>query len=100
MEMIMEKEISMLDGVVNMVSMRIFNKVGNGYSEDRSTQQVVDMTLCEYDDADDTDNPYINEDTKELDLKKSDYMLFNEAGSMFEIKYKSSDIQVVVKTRN
>ena len=36
----------------------------------------------------------------EFDLKKSDYMLFSEANSMFEIKNKNSDITIIVKTRN
>ena len=36
----------------------------------------------------------------EIDLKKSDYMLFTEANSMFEIKDKVKDITVITKIRN
>ena len=36
----------------------------------------------------------------EIDLRKSDYTLFSEANSMFEIKYKNNDIKVEVRTRN
>ena len=96
----LEKEISKLDGVINLVKMRIFNRIGNGYSEDRTTQQLVDLSKCEYEETDDEDTPYSDDTKKEIDLSKSDYMLYNEADSMFEIKNKNADIEVVVKTRN
>lgn len=91
----LQKEISKLDGVINLVRLRIFNKVGDGYSEDRSTQQLVDISNCDYDDYEEEEV-----DENEIDLLKSDYMLFSEANSMFEIKNKMSDIKVIVKTRN
>lgn len=95
----LQKEISKLDGVINLVSLRIFNNVGEGYSEDAITQQLVDTANCnytEYDEYEQGDNPYNNE----IDLRKSDYMLFSEANSMFEIKNKNADITVEVKVRN
>lgn len=92
----LQKEVSKLDGVINLVYMKIFNKVGEGYSEDFITQQLIDPTRCNDFDYDET---YIN-DENEIDLRESDYMLFSEANSMFEIKYKSSDIVVEVMTRN
>ena len=78
--------------------MRIFNEVGNGYSDDTITQELVDTTNCNYDEYEEYEQQLINKD--EIDLLKSDYMLFSEANSMFEIKNKMSDIKVIVKTRN
>lgn len=94
----LQKEISKLDGVINLVRLRIFNKVGDGYSEDTTTQPLVDTANCNYDEYEDYDQEELVDD--EIDLLKSDYMLFSEANSMFEIKNKNSDIKVIVKTRN
>ena len=94
----LEKEISKLDGVINLVKMRIFNKVGEGYSTDRSTQQLVNVSDCDFEELDAYDRQIQNQN--EINLEKSDYMLFSEADSMFEIKYKNRDIEVIVKTRN
>ena len=93
----LEKEISKLDGVINLVKMRIFNKVGDGYSTDRSTQQLVNVSDCDFEEHDTYDG---QTNQNEINLEKSDYMLFSEADSMFEIKYKNRDIEVIVKTRN
>ena len=94
----LQKEISKLDGVINLVRLRIFNKVGSGYSDDETTQELVQTANCCYDEYEEYDQQ-VTEDP-EIDLLKSDYMLFSEANSMFEIKNKSSDIKVIVKTRN
>ena len=94
----LQKEISQLDGVINLVRLRIFNETGEGYSEDATTQQLADYTNCNYDEFEEYEQDILNKD--EIDLLKSDYMLFSEANSMFEIKNKMSDIKVVVKTRN
>lgn len=79
----LEKEISKLDGVQNLIDLRCYNKVGDGYSDTQITQQMVS----------DGDNF-----TDEIDLQESDKTLFSEAGCMFEIKY-PNDIQVNVKDR-
>jgi hypothetical protein len=91
----LQKEISKIDGVVNLVYLKIYNKVDDGYSEDMIAQQLVDPNDCnltEYESYDINNN--------EIDLRQSDYMLFSEANSMFEIKYKERDIVVEVMTRN
>lgn len=94
----LQKEISKLDGVINLVRLRVFNKVGSGYSDDETTQELVQTANCCYDEYEEYDQQIIED--PEIDLLKSDYMLFSEANSMFEIKNKSSDIKVIVKTRN
>ena len=94
----LHKELSKLDGVENLVSLRIANKVGEGYSEDATTQQLRDKTDCMHNI--DYTQQYEDIDDNEIDLDKSDYTLFSESNSMFEIKYKSRDIKVEVRTRN
>lgn len=91
----LQKEIAKLDGVINLVKLQCFNKVGEGYSEDECTQELVDKSRC----VDDYGYAEENESDNEIDLEKSDYMLFSEADSMFEIKNKNSDIIVVAKVR-
>lgn len=90
-----EKEISKLDGVQNLISMKVANETGDGYSNSMTTQSLVKYDDCgniveDYDDM--TENKYI-------DLKESDKVLYTESNSMFEIKYKNRDIKVTVKQR-
>jgi hypothetical protein len=83
----LEKDISKLDGVVNLIELRCYNKVGEGYSNTEITQPLMD------------DDRY-GSDTKRVDLMETDKVLFSDFGSMFEIKYPDSgDIRVNVKVR-
>lgn len=93
-----EKEISKLDGVQNLIELRVYNKVGSydGYSDNETTQELMSYDECGklYDeDRNDLDE-------RRIDLKKSDKILFTESNSMFEIKYKEKDIRVNVKQRS
>lgn len=90
----LQKVISQLDGVINLVSIQCYNKVGEGYSEDSCTQELKDPTACLPD-----ERVLTAEDYDEIDLEASDYILFSEANSMFEIKNKNTDIIVVTKVR-
>ena len=94
-----EKEISKLDGVQNLVYLKVFNYHGslNGYSDSTISQELVTNTTCDSTIDDEGDG---QTDQNEVDLKKSDKMLFTEANSMFEIKYKNKDIKVIVKQRS
>ncbi len=92
----LQKEISKMDGVVNLAKLQIFNKVGGDYSEDATTQELVVPVSCDYEQ---TDQQTVDEEN-EIDLNKSDYMLFSESNSMFEIKNKNSDIIIVAKVRD
>jgi len=66
-------------GVLNVVDIKIYNKVGGNYSLNKTSQ------------------PYIDNITKQIDLT-SDFALFGEYDTMFEIKYPQSDIRVKVKS--
>lgn len=91
----LEKEISKVDGVINLIDLRAYNEYGEGYSNTRSSQQeYIESSCCE------------TEETKEpldgkfrIDLMASDGILFSENDSMMEIKYPEKDIKVRVKSR-
>lgn len=91
----LQKEITKLDGVIQFVSMICENKYGDGYSEDISMQEFIDPNdpcFTDYEDITTDDTNFIN-------LNASDYILFSEANSMHEIKYKEKDIIVTTKVR-
>lgn len=91
----LQKEITKLDGVVQFVSMLCENKRGGGYSDDGSTQEFIDVTDKCFEDVSDL----VSGNSNFIDLKASDYILFSEANSMHEIKYKEKDITVITKVR-
>ena len=73
------EEINNVAGVLNVVDLRIFNKVGGGkYSSNEVSQ------------------PYIDDETRQIDLL-GQYTLFGDPVGMFEIKIPASDIKVRVK---
>lgn len=80
----LEKEISKIDGVVNLIDMRVYNEYGTNYSGTRTSQEIM---------AEET------EGQSEIDLEANDYILNSEPDEMFEIKYPESDIRLRIKTR-
>ena len=70
--------INNVGGVLNVIDLRIYNKVGLGnYSLNEISQ------------------PYLDNQTRQIDI--SDYTLYGEPTSMYEIKYPAIDI--VVRTK-
>lgn len=73
------EQINNVAGVLNIVDMKVYNKVGNGlYSLNEVNQ------------------PYTDSTTRQIDLMGM-YTLFAEPDSMFEIKYPERDIRVSVR---
>lgn len=71
--------INNVGGVLNVIDLRVYNKVGEGkYSVNEISQ------------------PYLDSTTRQIDIS-SDYTLFGDPISMFEIKYPTMDIKVRVK---
>lgn len=70
--------INNVGGVMNVLDVRVFNKVNGEYSLNEISQ------------------PYIDSFTRQIDLS-TDYTLFGEPTTMFEIKFPSNDIIVRVK---
>ena len=84
----LEKEISNIDGVINLSDLRCFNKIGGYYSNDEMSQEMIDTMNSE----EQIENEY------QIDLKQSEKILFSEQNSMFEIK-NINDIKINVKLR-
>jgi len=72
-------KINDVGGVINVIDLRIYNKVGGIYSINEISQ------------------PYLDAETRQIDLS-SDYTLFGEPTSMFEILQPTKDIMVRVKS--
>ncbi len=73
------EKINNISGVLNVVDVKVFNKVGGSIYSTNETSQ-----------------PYIDEETKQIDLL-DDYKLYGDPTSMFEIKSTEKDIRVRVK---
>jgi len=73
------EQINNVNGVLNVIDLRVYNKVGDGkYSSDEIPQ------------------PYIDEGTRQIDLL-NEFTIFGDPIGMFEIKIPESDIKVRVK---
>lgn len=73
------ESINKISGVLNVVDIRVYNKVGGA---NYSTNQIS--------------QPYINDETRQIDLL-GEFKLFGEPNGMFEIKKPEVDIKVRVK---
>ena len=71
--------INNVSGVLNVVDIKVYNKVGGNYSNNATSQA------------------YLDNETREIDLT-SDYALFGEYDTMFEIKQPQSDIRIRTKS--
>jgi hypothetical protein len=71
--------INSINGVLNVVEVRAYNKVGGQYY---STNQIS--------------QPYIDKETRQIDLL-GEYKIYGETSAMFEIKRPDVDIKVRVK---
>jgi len=73
------EQINNVAGVLNVVDLRVYNKVGGGkYSSNEVSQ------------------PYVSDETRQIDLL-GEYTLFGDPTGMFEVKHPTSDIKVRVK---
>lgn len=84
-----QKEVSKVDGVLNLIDLRVYNEYGKNYSRVMTPQQIK-----KFDGYGDKE-----EGRDEIDLSASDYILITESDSIFELKFPESDIKVRVKTR-
>ena len=73
------ESINNVAGVLNVIDIKVFNEVGGNYSLNRTSQNYIDNV------------------ERQIDLT-SDFALFGEYDTMFEIKFPQSDIRVRVKS--
>lgn len=86
-----EKEISKIDGVSNLISLKVANIFDGDYSSSK-TLQPIEVRESE-EDVSNTNNMNF------IDLKNSDKMLYSENDTMFEIRFPETDIICQVKQR-
>lgn len=96
----LEKEITLQDGVLSLISLKIYKIWNGGYSPDKCPLPTkVQGSAC--DSVDDVS--FIPKDisatAEEIDLNAVDRVLYNDYNSLFEILNPNVDIQIRVKTR-
>ena len=90
----LQKEISSLDGVINVFGLRVYNEHGTNYSSTLTSQVIKSDSECC---SNKTNGSMMNCD--EIDLEASDYILYADGDTMLEIKYPEKDIRVSLKVR-
>ena len=98
----LEKEISKVDGVINLIDLRVYNEYGDGYSQTKSSQEIYVPSECEYSamfGGENNEDGDTISDKDRIDLSASDGILYTDNDSMLEIKYPEKDIRIRVKSR-
>ena len=91
-----QKEIAKIDGVLNVIDIRIFNETGSGYSNVKTSQETTLYTNTYNGEMQLSDESTTRQ---QIDLTASDYLLRSDGDSIFELKYPANDIKFRVKTR-
>lgn len=95
-----EKEISKIDGVLNLIELRVYNIFDEAakYSPTKTMQQVKTYDEC-CDTGEEADNNTQVSNRECIDLRASNKMLYSESDTMLEIRFPEKDIICRVKTR-
>jgi hypothetical protein len=72
------KEINNVSGVVNVIDIRVFNKMGGEYSSSQVSQAYKDQTTRE--------------------IQQNDLTIFMKSNQIFQIRFPNKDIKIRVKT--
>ena len=80
----LEKEISKIDGVINLISLRVYNEVGGKYSNTSVSQETIQ-----------DEEAY----RSEIDLDATDGILYNDGDTMMEVLDPTKDIRIRLKER-
>jgi hypothetical protein len=91
-----QKEIAKIDGVLNVIDIRIFNETGEGYSNVKTSQETTLYTNTYNGEMQLSDESTTRQ---QIDLSASDYLLKSDGDCIFELKYPANDINFRVKTR-
>jgi len=93
----LEKEVSLVDGVISLIKLRIFKIWNNGYSPDKCPlPKFIEGSSC---DSSKSSSYSVPGEYEEIDLEQIDSVLYGDYNSMYEIKYPNRDIQCKVKLR-
>ena len=95
-----EKEISKIDGVINIISLRVYNEhsVAEGYSSEQINQETIPVDNNNVPEEDKYLGPPEN-DADMIDLDATDGVIYTDGDSMLEIKYPEKDIRVRIKEK-
>lgn len=83
-----QKEISKVDGVLNVIKLDVYNYYNGNYSPNRTTQETIGNAEAMSENA----------SRIKIDLESSDWIIYSEGDSMLEVKY-DDDIKIRCKTR-
>lgn len=87
----LKKEISKLDGVANLIDLRVYNETCAGYSSTQTNQELYNDSDCNRAQEEIVPGRY------RLDLEASDGIIYSDGDTMLEVKYPERDIRVFPK---
>lgn len=95
-----EKEISKIDGVINIIGLRVYNEHnGSTYSSNQINQEVLPIET-------EGENRYLGNNASSahdyvdlIDLEATDGIIYTDGDSMLEIKYPETDIRIRIKEK-
>lgn len=87
----LKKEISKIDGVANLIDLRVYNETGAGYSSTQTNQELYTASDCN------RPQEEIIPGRDRLDLEASDGIIYCDGDTMLEIKYPTRDVRVFPK---
>lgn len=96
----LQKEITLIDGVISVIEIRVYNIFYGSYSPDVSPLPTyVEGSGCNPSNRSTFQLDGNGAQFKELDLNAIDYVLYGDYNSMFEILNDNTDIQIRAKLR-
>ena len=87
----LKKEVSKLDGVANLIDIRVYNETGPGYSSTQTSQELYASGDCN------RAQEEIVKGRDRIDLEASDGIIYSDGDCMLEVKYPEKDIRVYPK---
>ena len=87
----LKKEISKLDGVANLIDLRVYNETSDGYSSTQTNQELYIAGDCNRQQDEKVPGRY------RIDLEASDGIIYSDGDTMLEIKYPEKDVRVFPK---
>lgn len=90
----LKKEVSKIDGVANLIDLRVYNETGAGYSPTMTNQEIAAAGAdCNKPAEESVPGRY------KIDLEASDGIIYSDGDTMLEVKYPEKDIRVFPKVR-
>ena len=95
----LQKEINLLDGVISLIDLRVFNIYGGDYNDECQLPEATNFNESCVSMPTSFLNVGDSAKSKQIGLDKTDGVLYADFDSMFEIKVPEKDIAIRVKTR-